>query len=152
MIQRIQSLYLATVCITMVAFLRAAVWVKIGSDSLFTIRPYGLIASTGQYIIFPYGAPSLLICYLVLTAIYAIMRHDNRRLQLRLIAHMNLTLIVLMVLILVLINKANTTYLPNGYSSYKIATILPFIALIANLLAQRHIKKDEQLVNQDRLR
>lgn len=152
MIQRIQSLYLATVCITMATFLRATIWVKATSDSLLTIRPYALIAATGEYVIFPYGLPSLLICYLIVTAIYAIMRHDNRKLQLRLIAHMNLTLVITMALILVLINKANTIYLLNGHGSYKMGTILIFIALIANLLARYHIKKDEQLVNEDRLR
>lgn len=150
MIQRIQSLYLGTVCMAMVAFLRATVWVKVDLDGVFTIKPYALITSMAQYIIFPYGLSALLAVYLILTGIYAIMRHDDKKLQLRLTAGMNLTLVILMVLILILIKKAHAAYL--GYSSYKIGTIFPFIALVANLFARYHIKKDEQLVNEDRLR
>ncbi|CAH2559682.1 DUF4293 family protein [Cardinium endosymbiont of Oedothorax gibbosus] len=152
MIQRIQSLYLGTVSIIMVAFLRVAVWVKVDLDGVCTIRPYALIASTGQHIIFPYGLSALLACCLIVTATYAIIRHDNRKLQLRLTAGMNRILVILLILILVLIKKAHIAYLLSGYGSYKIGIMLPFIALVANLLARYHIKKDEQLVNEDRLR
>ena len=152
MIQRIQSLYLGMVSTAMVAFLRLPVWVKVDLNRVCTMRPYALIASTDQYILFPYAASALLACFLILTAIYAIIRHDNRKLQLRLIAGMNRTLVILLILILVLIKKAYTAYLLNGYSSYKIGAVLPFIALVANLLARYHIKKDEALVNEDRLR
>lgn len=152
MIQRMQSLYLGTVSIAMVAFLRAPVWVGVDLDSVFTMRPYALIASKGQHIIFPYGLSALLACCLIVSATYAIIRHDNRKLQLRLIAGMNRILVILLILILVLIKKAYTAHLLNGYGSYKIGTMLPFIALVANLLARYHIKKDEQLVNETRLR
>ncbi|WP_419241873.1 DUF4293 domain-containing protein [Cardinium endosymbiont of Nabis limbatus] len=152
MIQRMQSLYLGAVCITMAAFLKASIWVKIDVGHVYTIKPYALIAATGQSITFPYSISALLASCLVLTAAYAIMRHDNRRLQLRLIARMNLIFVILMALILVLIKKVHATYLLSGHSSYQIGAILPFIALVASLLARHHIKKDEKLVNEDRLR
>ncbi len=152
MIQRIQSLYLGAVCITMITFLRVVLWMKIDLNHVCTMRPYAMIASTGHYIIFPYGLSALLACFLIVTAIYTIIRHDNRKLQLRLMVGINLMLVVLMVLIWVLIKKANATYLLRGYSSPKIGSVLPCIALLANLLAAYHIKKDEALVNEDRLR
>lgn len=152
MIQRIQSLYLSAVCIAMAAFLSTSVWMKVGLDRVYTMRPYALIASTNQYIIFPYGCCALCACYLIVTAVYAIIRHDNRKLQLHLTTRISLTLIILVGLIWVLVKKAHAAYLPHGYSSYKIGTLLPFIALVANLLARYHIQKDAQLVDQDRLR
>ncbi len=136
----------------MVAFLRAEVWVKSDLNAVFTMRPYALIAPTGEPAIFPYGLSALLACYLMVTAAYAIIRHDNRKLQLRLIASMNGVLAMLIILMWLLIKKADTAYLLSGHASYQTAFLLPFITWIANLLARYHIKKDEQLVNEDRLR
>ncbi|WP_243518311.1 MULTISPECIES: DUF4293 family protein [unclassified Candidatus Cardinium] len=152
MIQRIQSLYLSAVCMAMFIFLKLPIWEKVGLDSLCTIMPYALIICKEQSIIFPYSLSALLACCLALTAAYAIIRHDSRKLQLRLTARISLTLVLLIILTLVLIKKANTAYMLQGYSSYKIGIFFPFIALTANLLARYYIKKDEQLVNQDRLR
>lgn len=116
------------------------------------MRPYAMISSTGHYIIFPYGFSAFLAVCIILVAIYAIIRHDNRKLQLRLMVGINLMLVVLMVLIWVLIKKANATYLLRGCSSPKVGSILPCIALVAGLLAAHYIKKDEVLINEDRLR
>ncbi|MDN5247492.1 MAG: DUF4293 domain-containing protein [Candidatus Cardinium sp.] len=152
MIQRIQSLYLGVVCMAMVAFLKVSVWVKVDWGYVCTMKSYALIVSTGQHIIFPYVASALLACCLMVTAVYTIIPHDNRKLQLRLVAGISRTLVVLLILIFMLIKKADAAYLLGGCSSYPIGSILPIIALIASLFARYHIKKDEQLVNADRLR
>ena len=152
MIQRIQSLYLAAVFIAMIAFLSLPIWQKVDLGSICTITSYALIAFTDQYILFPYAFSALFACYIALTAAYAIVRHDNRKLQLRLVTGIILALILLLILVFFFIKKTNTAYLINGCSSYQIAIIFPFIALIATLLAAYHIKNDEQLANDDRLR
>ncbi|AXI24216.1 hypothetical protein CE557_394 [Cardinium endosymbiont of Sogatella furcifera] len=152
MIQRIQSLYLGVVCMAMVAFLKVSVWVKVDWDHAYTMKSYALIVSTGQHIIFPYAASALLACCLLVTAAYTIIRHDNRKLQLRLVAGIGRILVLLLLLIFMLIKKADAAYLLGGCGSYPIGIVLPIIALIATLFARYHIKKDEQLVNEDRLR
>ncbi|MGI2261986.1 DUF4293 family protein [Candidatus Cardinium hertigii] len=152
MIQRVQSLYLGIVCISIAAFLNVSVWVKVSLDRICTIKPYALILATDQYIIFPYGCCALYCCYLMGTAVYAMMRHNHRKLQLHLTTHITLLLMVLGGGIWMLVNKANAAYLPDGDSSYKIGIIFPFIALVANLLARHHIQKDIRLVDEDSLR
>ena len=86
------------------------------------------------------------------TAVYAMMRHNHRKLQLHLTTHITLLLMVLGGGIWMLVNKANAAYLPDGDSSYKIGIIFPCIALVANLLARHHIQKDIRLVDEDSFR
>ncbi|ROT46900.1 DUF4293 domain-containing protein [Candidatus Cardinium hertigii] len=155
MIQRIQSLYLAVVSIFMVIFLCVSVWIKMSLHNAcsFLLTPYALVGSSGQYITMPYGLTCLLACLSILSAAYAIVRHDNRKLQLRLTFGINVILILLLVWVFWLIRKADSTYLlVDGISSYKAGIVLPFMALLANVLARHHIKNDERLVNEDNLR
>jgi len=154
MIQRMQSLYLGIVCMAIAAFLNVSVWVKVSLDRIYTIKPYALIVSrdsTDQYIIFPYGCCALCCCYLMGTAMYAIIRHNHRKLQLHLTTQITLLLMILGLGIW-MFASAKAAYLPDGDSSYKIGNIFPFIALVANLLARHHIQKDIRLVDKDSLR
>lgn len=76
-------------------FFNVSVWVKVSLDRICTIKPYALILSTDQCIIFPYGCCALYCCYLMGTAVYAMMRHNHRKLQLHLTTHITLLLMVL---------------------------------------------------------
>lgn len=152
MIQRIQSLYLSSAVLAMIFFLGTPLWEKVAFDHLCTIKSYALLIDTDQKVLFPYGLAVLLASYLIFSAVYTIIRSDDRRLQVRLIVRMNLLLVLLLIFIFFLVKKTNALYLPGGYGTYKLGIVLPFIAVIVNLLAKYYIQKDEQLVNDNHLR
>lgn len=156
MLQRVQSIYLSSVCISMAILLNVSIWTKVSLNnaSYFAMKVYALVSSSGQYIIFPYGLSFLVASFVILVAAYTIFRHDSRKLQLQLISSTNGVLILLVVLVFYFIKKADGTYLTDGLSTYTYhaGISLPFIALVANLLARYHIKNDEHLVNEDSLR
>lgn len=154
MLQRVQSIYLAVVFISIAALIKITIWTKTSVDGTCSLclNAYAVVHSSGQNTLFPYNSSLLLILFMLVFLVYTILRHDNRKLQLQLTTIIHAGLITLMVLLIFFIHKMDGVYFPNGLSNYKIGIVLPFIALVANLLAQHHIRHDERLVKNDNLR
>lgn len=154
MLQRVQSIYLAIVFMSMTVFIKVSVWVKVSLDGTrsLLLTPYALIDSAGSHILFPYHTSFLFTFFILVSLSYAVIRHNNRKLQLQLISAISFGLITLMLFLTYFIKKTDVVYIPDGLSTYKIGITLPCVALIASLLARHHIKNDEKLVNNDRLR
>ena len=152
MIQRIQSLYLFAICMLIMAFMRASIWTKIDCHDAMVCRlqSYALVLATGKYILWPYGVPCLIALSIMGLALYAIIRHDNRKVQLHIMAGINLALVILMIFVFVLAETANNAYM--GVACYQAGMIFPCLSFIASLLARYHIRRDEQLVNANHLR
>jgi hypothetical protein len=155
MLQRIQSIALGLVVVLMIAFLKVPLWEKVSIDHVidFTMTSYSLVSSTGLEVLFPYIWSFLLACAVILLAICTIVRHDNRSLQLNLIMVMICILTGLIMLIRLLISKAEDLSLMQiHWRDYKVGVTFPVIALFVNVFAGLNIKKDNRLVNNDNLR
>ena len=130
MLQRIQSLYLAAICVTMATFLN---WKEILS--------------------FNFSSLHKIACAIIIIAAYAIFQHNNRRLQLRLTSVINF-ISISWIMLSIFVSQIDCERCSGliSYKSCKMEILLFFLALVACILARHHIKKDEKLVNNDRLR
>ncbi len=167
MIQRMQSLYLLGVVICMSLIFIMPIWEK--SDpklerriTLDAFYQYEYVNNTPDqpnwvlskktfalYIAIAAGLAAL-------TALYSIFRYDNRLLQIKLGALNAFLIMATLGICAYLIYNAGNLLgenLKNDFKDFKIGFFLPAIALVLNSLANRFIKKDEDLVRSvDRIR
>jgi peptidoglycan/LPS O-acetylase OafA/YrhL len=146
MIQRIQSLFLLAAGGLSFALLGvpfAATSETVGASALFSDAQYSV-----------YDSPALLAFYLLggLLALVSIFLYRKRTLQIRVGIFSFIAILIGMVLTAILFMQdaiIEHSVQPND----RAGIFLPFLSLIALLLAQRYIRKDENLVrSMDRLR
>ena len=154
MIQRIQTVFLAIVVVSMAGLTPMAYLQKVDLESgskmtLYTIQKVTTSSDSEPLIeFFPYTFVSILALLACGIAIYEITQFKKRLLQIKLGAFNALFMGGTLVLMTVFVDN-------NGGSIQQ--TLLPYyfpiVALIANILANRFIRKDERLVRSaDRMR
>ena len=157
MIQRIQSVFLLLLALSMLSMLALPLWHKV--DGL-THQELTLTAFNFQAVGVPAPAtavPVFLIAIVALlsavVAVYEIFQFRNRFGQLKL-GMVNLLLIVAVFgLQFYFSNQGEAALNPKLEGQFQPAFYLPTLALMLNLLANRFIRRDEQLVRSaDRLR
>jgi putative copper export protein len=157
MIQRIQSVFLLLLALAMLSVLALPLWHKADplSGQELTLTALGL-AFTDAKNPHPAGA-SWLIAVLAgasaLVAAFEIFQFRNRMLQLKLGA-LNVLLIAGTIgAAFYYSNQGEQLLNPTREGSFDAGFYLPTLALILNLLANRFIRRDDQLVrSMDRLR
>ena len=152
MLQRIQTIFLCMIVCTIFAFLFLPIWNKIDPHT-----PHGYImypwklqeihTTLSNTWLMPYALLGSLSIVIILIAIYAIIRFDNRMLQLKLGALNSLLLTALLGTIVYLVTKNQRALLPDISGQYRIGFLMPVIAVASNFLANYFIRKDEKLVN-----
>ena len=149
MVQRIQSLYLllSGVCMALVLKFPFANFAKIGS---FDAWGHHLSEGVTADSLLPFPAYYLVLGLILLTLI-AIFMFKNRKIQI-LLGRLNYLLILGLIVVLYLnIDKLNESL--NSTIEYGVGLYLPVAALAFNFLANRAIKKDQDLIKSlDRLR
>ena len=158
MIQRIQSIFLLIVAVTMLSMLFMQTWsIRVEDEQkTFIISPlYAMEKIDGQdlqTVTFPYTAVGILVLLSGIVAIVEIFKYNNRLTQIKLGALNALLISATLVVSMFLIYNTQKSYLPN-YGGYGIGIYFPVIGLVFNLLANRFIRRDEKLVRSvDRLR
>lgn len=154
MLQRIQSLYLGIVVLLYVLLFVFPLSSVTITDNIYTIKSTGVSLKIGETITNVKSFYLLIIinAAIVAATVFCISQFKNRRLQIKLCsAIMFLTAGFLVAEYFVvdafLVEKALVK------PDYKIASMFPAVSLILTSLAQRAIKKDEELVRSaDRLR
>lgn len=153
--QRIQTVFLAIVVLSMVATIFFPIWIYQADTANahvlyalhYTVKENG-VANT-QY--FPYSITAILAIAAATLAITSIGKYKNRLLQRKLGAMNSLFMagtVASAVYFAIQLIKVHPT--PGQYG---IAMYLPVVAVIANFLANRFISRDEKLVrDSDRLR
>ena len=157
MIQRIQSVFLALLALAMLAVAALPLWHK--ADGLtqqqltltaWGFQPVGLSLSAGLGPVFLIG-----VCALAAAAVAAaeIFQFRNRLRQLQL-GMLNLLLLVATFGLAFYFSSRGEFFLtPKLEGQFEPAFYLPTLAMLLNLLANRFIRRDEQLVRSaDRLR
>lgn len=157
MIQRIQSVFLLLLALSMLSMLALPLWHKVDglTHQELTMNAFGF---TAQGMPEPKGVgPIFLIAALAVasaaTAVREIFMFRNRFGQLKL-GMLNLLFIVATFgLEFYFSNKGEALLNPKLEGAFQPAFYLPTLALMLNLLANRFIRRDEQLVRSaDRLR
>lgn len=165
MIQRIQTIFLLIVAVCMISVVFSTIWEKVSIEdqekaSLTAISlihytidtqsedpSYTVISEKPTY----YIAIAAILSALV--ALYSIMQYKNRITQLKL-GFLNILLIAATLgTSIYYMYEAERLLALDMQGAYKIGIFLPAIALLANSMANRFIKRDEDLVRSvDRIR
>lgn len=157
MIQRIQSVFLGLIAILMTLFLFLPIWIKIDKDSgiELLVNSLGMKQMKGETIISEQGAIHIFLCgfFAVVISIISLLSYRHRPRQILLGLINSLLIAIATVSAALLINDAEKILLPNERGSFQIGLFLPVISLVLNMLANRFIRKDENLVRSaDRIR
>jgi hypothetical protein len=157
MIQRIQSVFLGIISIVMTLFLFLPIWKKADPQSgeLVTVNALGMFHTKGETVIREESAIYIFILAFVavVISVISILSYKNRPRQILLNLINSLLIAIATVAAALLISDAEKTFLPSEKGSFQIGLFLPIIALVCNMLANRFIRKDENLVRSaDRIR
>lgn len=152
--QRIQTVFLVIVVISLIASIFLPIWGFNAADGkthvLYPLH-YSVIENgvrTTNY--FPYCLTAVFSVVAATLAITSIRRFDNRMLQMK-IGAINSLLVAGTVASAIIFSNSLTKTLGGG--QYGFGIFVPGIAVICNLLANRFIRRDEKLVrDSDRLR
>ncbi len=157
MIQRIQTLFLAIVSVSMGVFIAMPVWNKISSDNTQSVRMTAtqLIHQQG---ITSYNTPiwyvAVIAGLVAIVAVYAIFQFKNRLTQAGLCALNSILMTILMALVMYFIfGKSKDLFDPTDLGNFEVGFYGLITAMISNVLANRFIKRDEKFVrSQNRMR
>lgn len=157
MIQRIQSIFLFVVAVCMILSIFMPVWQKENKE---TKEKTELSFTSLDYQKENKDQKSTATFYLALMAgivagiaMYSIFRYDNRLLQMQLSLVNTLLMSGIIGISFYFISLGEKTFGEPKYGSFLIGFYLPMAGLIANVLANRFIRKDEKLVRSaDRMR
>jgi len=160
MIQRIQSIFLLLVGLSLIAFLFAPIWEKqdISSGEYYTQTAFYVEKASAAeteilYIFVPYLIPGALALIAACMALYSISAYKKRSRQI-LVSSINSLLIGGALIVSAWwASSAETEILTGNTGGYQFGLFLPAIALVFNSLAIRFIRKDDKLVkSMDRFR
>ncbi len=160
MIQRIQTIFLLFVGLSLLIFLFAPIWEKQEVNSgksyaqtAFYVEKVADAESEIQYVFIPYAISGFIAVLSACLALYSISAYKKRTRQM-LISSINTFLIgAALILSAWWASEAEANLLNGIAGGYQYGLFLPAIALVFNSLAIRFIRKDEKLVrSMDRLR
>lgn len=151
--QRIQTLFLVLVVVSMLVSFFLPVWMVSNGTTEMQLYPlhFSTIENgvkTTQY--FPFSLMAILMAAAATIAVMEIMRFDNRLTQVKLGTLNSLILALVLGSVVYFYNQVTNQY---GYGKFGISIWVPFIGVACNWLAIRFIRKDEKLVrDSDRIR
>jgi len=161
MLQRLQTIFLFIIVIAMLCMSFVPIWTKVelGTFHTYTMYAWRLqelnpVSNLSQHKVFmPYIFIGILSVTATLIALTEIFTYSNRMTQLKLGALNSLIMTGVMGLIVYLAKQNETNLLPGATGQYKLGFLLPAIAIISNLIANRLIRRDEKLIKSvDRIR
>lgn len=165
MIQRVQSIFLLLVAVSMGLMLGFDIWHKVSLSqgeavelNAFYLTHFKIQNSTealpGNIIEQePAWYIAVLASLAAVVAVYSIFRYDNRLTQTKLGALNSLLIGITLAVCIWLSLQGDEMLISESQGTYQIGFYLPAVALVCNMLANRFIRKDEALVRSaDRFR
>lgn len=157
MLQRIQSLFLGLIAISMVLFQFVNIWQKTSADGLEMVSLSAMqmvytksdivISQTQTYAI------AILAIVVALVASISIFSFRKRMLQLQLGLGLSLLIAALLGVIVYYSFEGQKLISTSNNGNFGLGLLIPTISLIFNSLANRFIRKDEEIVrSSDRMR
>jgi Domain of unknown function (DUF4293) len=152
--QRIQTVFLALVIVSMVVGIFFPIWRCEDGGTLYYLTPLHFSTDDGSGAIigyFPYSITAILMMAAATIALMELRRYDNRILQVKLGTLNSLVLMGVMISAVVLANQMTDAHPVNW--NYGLGLYIPFAGVTFNWLAVRFIRRDEKLVrDSDRIR
>lgn len=151
--QRIQTVFLALVVLSMVVSFFLPIWKVV--EGTKEMQLYALHFSTIENgvrttVYFPFCITAVLMAAAATIAIIEIRRFDNRLTQVKLGTLNSLILAGVLGSAVYFYNQVTQQY---GYGKFGLSIWIPFIGVACNWLALRFIRKDEKMVrDSDRIR
>ena len=160
MIQRIQSVFLLLMAISMLLMLFFPIWVKGDPDGeLVILNAFNLSFEDHSGLIKEVISQKSVIYISIIALIsagislYSIFQYKNRLTQMKLGLLNSVVIILVVAGAFYAMTKGKAMVSPTDAENFKIGFMLPVIALLFNSLANRFIKRDEKLVRDaDRMR
>jgi glucan phosphoethanolaminetransferase (alkaline phosphatase superfamily) len=157
MLQRIQTIFLFLIAVSMGILLGFPIWEKAGMSSTETVRLTALQLVYTKGIssqITPVYYLAIMAVAVAIVALFTIFKYRNRLLQMGLCAINAILLTALMGFVLYLtLYKGKDYFNPDDQGNFGIGFYAIVAALIFNMLANRFIRRDEKLVQEsNRLR
>jgi len=156
MIQRIQSLYLFIALLAVASMLLFPIAAfNLDSPEFYVLDAAGLKNSLGEIVnVSANWSVHIVIILTALVILFALLKYKNRGLQLKLLRLSYLLLAGILVGLYFLIRKnAEASGLEQIDMQYGPSYFMPVVAILLVFMAQRGIKKDDELVKSlDRLR
>lgn len=153
MLQRIQTIFLGIIPLTLSMMQFLPIWSKVEPGTLHSyilyawkLRELHPADNLVNVWVIPYVVLGILAVIISILAIYEIWRYNNRTLQLQLGAINSLLLTALVGAIVYFCTKNQATLMPAIKGQYEVGFYMPIIAVACNLLANYFIRKDERLV------
>ena len=154
--QRIQTVFLALVVLSMLTSLFLPIWVSNDPSSevshvLYAFHYTTKQGATSTTFYFPYCATAILMIAAATIAIMEIRRYDDRMVQIKMGTLNSLILAGVMISAVVFANQL--VKVSTGGWKYGLSLYFPFVGVTFNWLAIRLIRRDEKMVrDSDRLR
>jgi glucan phosphoethanolaminetransferase (alkaline phosphatase superfamily) len=158
MIQRIQTVFLAIVAIGMGVVASTTIWTKIGSNTAEAMHLNALSLEYSKNGTVAESTPTFYILGFAIIAavlaVYSLISFKNRKLQMLLGAINSMVIAVVMGFIFYYIFKTGAEkFNANIAGNYGMGFYAGGVALLANMLSNRFIRRDENLVRSaDRMR
>ena len=153
MIQRLQSVFLLLIAISMVMMLFVPIWIKgdLETQEYVVLSAFKLVNEDRSGII-PQVLESINVMYIAglallaaIVSMFSISQYKNRLTQMKLGMLNSLLIAGVAVCALMVVGNADS-FMPEYPKEFKIGALLPMIGLIFNSLANRFIRRDEKLV------
>lgn len=148
--QRIQTVFLAITIGSLAVALVQPIWQAQSGDLVIVLTPFYLLKNS-VYSYLPYSITAVLAVAGITVAAIEMKRYDNRQLQIKLGALNSLILAFVMICAVWFTSELSSEYATEF--KYGLGLYLTFVAVMANWLAVRFIRRDERIVkDSDRLR
>lgn len=157
MLQRIQTIFLTIIAVLMIIFLFVNIWNKksLTSDEQITLNAMKMLHTQNGQIIAEtttiWLAMLAIVCFIL--ALISIFSFNNRIRQMQFGLFLSIGIGAILGLIVYYSFAGENQLIGTQKGSFGLGLLIPAMALICNSLANRFIRKDEELVRStDRLR
>ena len=154
--QRIQTVFLSIVVLSMVSSVFLPIWVSVDptSEVSKSLYPLHYTVKEGDSVIttyLPYCATAILMVAAATIAIMQIRKYDDRITQIKM-GTLNSLILMGVMLCAILFANSFINSNPTGWK-YGLGLYIPFVGVTCNWLAIRFIRRDEKMVrDSDRIR
>ncbi|MFZ9045968.1 MAG: DUF4293 domain-containing protein [Cyclobacteriaceae bacterium] len=163
MIQRIQTIFLFVAAVAMICMLFFPIWQKVNESktemavmNAISLSYMQLDAADGEMVEKASKDTFYIAILAVISAViagFSIFQYHNRLRQIQLGAANSFVVFITMMVCLYFTLKSEAVLEPKLQGTYLIGFYFPVVALLCNMLANRFIRRDEQLVRSaDRIR
>lgn len=158
MLQRLQSVLLFLLSLCMLGSSYFPLWEKVGpTGEKYILKTYGVVHyfsdQSVEYLPWPYAVIAVLTVVVAVIALFEIFQYKNRLLQIKLGALNSLLMTVTLGGSAILGSRLDGRVLEGVYGSYKMGIGVLMAAMVFNIIANRFIRRDENLVRDaDRIR